>query len=359
MKLFRNILSGTFIFLCLFCSCSLGGTDLKKSVTPEEEGIEEEAENPDEDEEEDEEDEAEDILEEIPPAPVFLNFKTLPGNEVVFRFSGPVSFVSLDLNPKLGFKVIEEGSEVKIKLMENPEPGLPVEADLLVEDEYENIVGKQVSFRTRNNHVPEMKINELRTEYDKPKAEFIEFKMLTDGNLGALRVFAEGNNKAPQIYEFKPVEVKEGEYVVLHLRTLEDSYKDEYGEDLNESGGTDSSATARDLWIAGSTELLRKTDVVYVLDQDDNVLDAVMIAETPSPSWNKPYFAEVAEFLFSRNAWKSPAGTVCSPEDAVNSSGTTATKSISRDEAVENNYTKAGWYVTKTSGATPGLPNIQ
>jgi hypothetical protein len=358
MKLFRNILPGILIFFCLFCSCSLGVADSKESVLLEDEGIEEEAENPDEDEED--EDETEDILEEIPPAPVFLNFKTLPGNEVVFRFSRPVSFVSLELNPKLGFKVIGEGSEVKIKLTEDTEPGLTVKADLLVEDEYENTIGKQVSFCTRNNRVPEMKINELRTEYSKPKAEFIEFKMLTDGNLGALRVFAEGNNKAPQIYEFKPVEVKEGEYVVLHLRTLENLCKDEYGEDLNESGGTDSSATARDLWIAGSTKLLRKTDAVYVLDQDDNVLDSVMIAETPSPSWNKDFFTKAAEFLFSKGAWKSPAGTVCSPADAVDSSGikTAITRSISRDETA-NTHTKAGWYVTKTSGATPGLPNIQ
>jgi hypothetical protein len=257
------------------------------------------------------------------------------------------------------FETIEEGSTIKIKLAEEPEPGQLIKAGLQVIDDCENTVSELITFRSRNNHVPKMQINELRTEYsgNDLKAEFIEFKMFSDGNLGALRVFAVSNEKNPMIYEFMPVEVKDGEYIVLHLRTPEESCKDEYGENLNESGGTESSSTARDLWIPGLNKLLRKTDVVYVLDQDNNVLDAVMIADTPSSSWNKAYFTEAADFLFGKGAWKSPAGTVCSPADAVNSSKTTTTRSICRDETVENTHTAANWYVTVNSGATPGKHN--
>jgi hypothetical protein len=361
MKILRSILSGMFIFLCLFCSCA-GGIDSEGSTPLEEEGIEEETENPD-DEEEDKEDEeeTEDESGEILPAPVFLRYKTLPENEIVFEFSQQVSFVSLKFNPEQGFKVIGEGNEVKIKLTENTEPGLAVEADLLVKDSNENTVSAHINFRARNGRVPELQINELRTQYSKPSAEFIEFKMLSDGNLGALRVFVAGNYKNPLLYEFAPVEVKKGEFVVLHLRTTEDLCKDEYGDNKEESGGKDSSPTARDLWIPGSSKLLHKTDAVYVLDQDDNVLDAVMIAETPSPSWNKDYFTKAAELLFSKGAWKSPTGTVCSPADAVSSSEikTAMTKSISRREyeTPENTHTEADWYVTKAGNATPGLPN--
>jgi hypothetical protein len=280
-------------------------------------------------------------------------------NEIVFGFSQPVSLVSLDLKPDLKFEKIEEGKAVKVKLTGNPEPALTVKADLLVKDGYGNTVREQFSFRTRNNRVPHLQINELRTESSKPKAEFIEFKMLSDGNLGALRVYVAGNYKNPLLYEFKPVEVKEGEYVVLHLRTYEDSCVDEFGESLDESGGTDSCSTARDLWIPGSTKLLHKTDVVYVLDQDNRVLDAVMISEKSDPLWGKEYFTEAAKFLYDQNAWKSPAGTVCSPADAVDTSvyKTAATLSISRKEAEEKTHTVADWYVTKTGGATPGLPN--
>jgi len=373
MKIFRNILSATLIFLCLFCSCS-GGIDSGGSAPQEKEGIEKEAENPYEDEEEDEtgDDEKEDseiekiesvggISEKIPPAPVFLYCKTVSEKEIVFGFSQPVLLISLDLKPDLEYEKIEEGSEIKIKLVENPEPGLSVNADLLAKDKHGNTVNKQLSFRTRNNRVPKMQINELRTEYsnDSQRAEFIEFKMLSDGNLYAIRVFVAGNYKNPLLYEFASVEVKAEDYVVLHLRNLGALGKDEYGESLDESGGKDSSPTARDFWISGSNKLLHKTDAVYVMDQDDNVLDAVMIAEKPDPLWGKDYFSNAAEFLFSKGAWKSPAEKVCSPADAVDSSGikTATTKSISRNEGAKNTHTKADWYVTAASGVTPGLPN--
>jgi len=182
--------------------------------------------------------------------------------------------------------------------------------------------------------------------------------MLSDGNLAALCVFVAGNNKPTKIYEFKSVEVKEGEYVVLHLRTLEESCKDEYGERLDVSGGTDSCPTARDLWVPDSNKLLHKTEAVYVQDQNGWVLDAVMLSESSSESWGKTYFTEAADFLFDKDVWKSPAGMVCIPSDAVNTSGikTSTAKSICRNENAENTHTKADWYVT-TQGITPGLPN--
>jgi hypothetical protein len=346
------------IVFFLFGSCSTGGSEPEESVSLEEEVAEEKPEGPDE-KEDISEDVPEDIFEEIPPPPIFLYCKMVSEKEIVFGFSRPVKMTSLSFNPALEYEAIEEGCTVKVNLTENPEPGLLVEAELSVKDKYGNIINEQIKFRTGNNRIPDLQINELRTEYVKPKAEFIEFKMLSGGNLGGLRVFVAGNYTDPLLYEFKPVEVKEGEYVVLHLRTLEESCKDEYGESLNESGGTDSCSTARDFWIPGSHELLHKTDAVYVLDQDDCVLDAVMLAESPALLWGKTYFSEAAKFLFNKGAWKSAAGTVCGPMDAVNSSdiGGAVTRSISRDETAENTPTAADWYVTATSGATPGLPN--
>jgi len=213
---------------------------------------------------------------------------------------------------------------------------------------------------------PELQINEMRTEYEGPKfrAEYIEFKMKTAGDLGGVRVYIAGNYRNPLVFEFLPVEVEEDEYIVLHLRTLEDSCVDEYGGNLDESGGTDSSPTARDFWIPGSEERLRKTDAVYVLDNNGNVLDAVMIAaNTSAESWpllsNQDCFTQAAEFLFNNNAWKSANGTLPGPADAVSTSGIGSSKirSISRDETVEDTDTSADWYITASNGLTPGREN--
>jgi hypothetical protein len=253
----------------------------------------------------------------------------------------------------------KEGSEISIKLAVNPKPGMLVKADLQVEDENENLINEKVSFRTRNTSVPDLQINELRTEHDKDtyKAEFIEFKMLSDGNLGALRVYVAGNYNDPLLFEFEPVEVKKNDYVVLHLRTYKDSFRDEYGENLEESVGADSCPTARDFWIPGLNDYLHKTDAVYVVNQDSEVLDAVMFAENSDAWLNKNHFAEAAKLLSKNSVWKSPTGTVGGVADAVNSSKTTATRTICRDETMENNHTAADWYVTITSGAPPGKEN--
>jgi len=204
-------------------------------------------------------------------------------------------------------------------------------------------------------------INELRTEYSGTalRAEYIELKIIKAGNLNGLKVFIASNTQNPLIYEFAPLEVREGEYIVLHLRTLEGSCKDEYGDDLNESGGLDSSPDARDFWIPGNTELLRKTDAVYIMSADNLILDAVIFCEDNIPVKSAAFINAACEFLFYNNAWKSSDGSIPSSRDSLNSTGigSAFTRSISRDETVIDSNTAADWYVTVNNGVTPGKLN--
>jgi hypothetical protein len=333
MKFIRFALLG--ILLCLVFSCSTGTGEMEFEEPPGAETAEEETV---------EEEETVDPEEIIQPGPVLLDSTTLSETELAFEFSLPVRVVNLSLSPESENEVVENGTTVTVLLTESPEPGQRFEIEMQVEDEDGNILNVQVNIRFKNTRIPDLQINELRTEYSKPREEFIEFKILSDGNLGALRVFVASNYKNPMLYEFEPVEVIADEYVVLHLRTLDESV-------------TNASPSSRDFWIPGTAKLLSKTDVVYVLDQDDRVLDAVMLAEKADALWSKDYFAEAAEFLFNQNAWKSADGNIPGPKDAVNSTGTTATRTICRDETVENSCSSADWYITVTSGATPGLPN--
>ncbi|MDR0323023.1 MAG: hypothetical protein LBI12_01085 [Treponema sp.] len=290
-------------------------------------------------------------------APVFLGCRAVSEREVEFEFSKPVKVTSLAFDPAMAIESVEEGSTVKVILKETAEPGMMITADLLAEDERRNTINVLVPFRARNNRMPVLVINEIRTDYSNPRVEFVEFKIKTAGNLGAMRVFLAGSSQKPTIYEFSPVEVNKDEYMTLHLRKREEDCKDEYSNDLAESGGTGSSPHARDFWVPGIAKLINKTGVVYVMDQDDKVLDAVMFSENPDSWWTKDYLAETAEFLFSQGVWKSVDGKICGPQDAVSSQGTTATRTICRDETAEKTNTKTNWYITATSGATPGTPN--
>jgi hypothetical protein len=292
-------------------------------------------------------------------SPVFLSCKAVSETEIDFQFSLPVKMVSLRFSPALAVDSVENGNIIKVHFSKGPGPGERLTADLVAEDGRGNTINVLAPLRTRNNRIPALCLNELRTENSKPKTEFIEFKMLSAGNLGALRVYIAGYTKNPLVYEFAPVEVNAGEYVLLHLRTPEETCRDEYGKNLDESGGTDAVAGVRDIWIPGSVKLLHKTDAVYVLDQDDQVIDAVMLAENPGSGWNKEHFAEAADLLFSQGAWHSAAGTTGGPADAVDTSGvkTAMTRSISRNEKTADTNTASDWYVTATSGLTMGKPN--
>jgi hypothetical protein len=86
------------------------------------------------------------------------------------------------------------------------------------------------------------------------------------------------------------------------------------------------------------------------MDQDDNVLDAVMLAENPFPPRSAAFFAATAEFLFDKGAWEG---------GALNSTGigNALTRSISRDETVPDTNTAADWYITANGGVSPGKPN--
>jgi hypothetical protein len=296
-------------------------------------------------------------------APVFLNCRAVSEEEIEFEFSSPVAVTTLNFNPEIKIASIENGNVVKVHLEEAQEPGKLIYVDLLAEDDRKNTVNVLVHLRARNNRMPKLVINEICTEYANvsagKKEEFIEFKMKSAGNLGAMRVVINGDSNAAKqtIYEFSSVEVQKDEYMTLHLRTFNAASKDEYTDNLNESAGINASPTARDFWIPGEIKLLHKTAMIYVLDQDNKVIDAVILSGKPDHWWAKDYFAETAEFLYKSGAWLSENGGVCSPQDAVNSASATNTRTICRDETVENSHTAKDWYITATSSATPGESN--
>ncbi|MDR1240184.1 MAG: hypothetical protein LBK27_08715 [Treponema sp.] len=290
--------------------------------------------------------------------PVLLEYKVPGPAEIEFRFSLPVKVLSLNLSPDPGVASVEEGAEVRVHLVEAGPGGERITADLLVEDEAGNTLNVLVPLRTRNTRLPPLLITEMRTEVRKPQGEYVEFKTLAAGNLGALRLFIASNPKNPLIYEFPPVEVAAGEYILIHLRNYEAETADETGTNLNLSGGTDAVAGVRDFWAAGTEERFRKTDMVYFLDQDDRVIDAVVFSETAGSWWNKGALAETAEFLFTQGAFTSPGGGVCGPTEAVQDTIKSAmTSSIARDETMADSNTAADWFIAPANQHTPGKKN--
>jgi len=291
--------------------------------------------------------------------PEFLDFYLFSKKEIHFNFSSAVNNVSCTFTPPQEIDCIQDGKTVKVFLKENLELQTDFLIELNVKDDWENSLSVEVPLFV-NNWIPKIEINELRTEYSSSakRAEFVEFKVKSAGDLNGLQLYIMWNAKKPYIFDFPLVDVTLGEYVVFHLRTLESTCINELVENLSESTGTDSCSTARDLWVPGSEEWLHKTDIVYLQDANGDILDAVILNEEPGEAWKKTqaHFAEIVEDLFNKGMWKSADGQLPEPFDAVDTSTikTSATKSISRYEGKENTHTKEDWYIT---GASPGQPN--
>jgi hypothetical protein len=281
-------------------------------------------------------------------APVFLGCKIGAEKEMHFQFSVPVRVVSMYFDPPLETEVLDSGETVSIRINSDIPGGEKVTADILVEDEKRNTLNVLIPFRTRNSHIPGFVINEIRTDADLPKLkiEFIELKTTSPGNLGALRLFAAYAKDESPIWEFPPVEVKANEYIVIHTRSREQGLVDETGTNRAASGGSDAKATARDFWIPGDQKILHSTNAIYVMDQDDKILDGVFILDA-KPVINDSVTRAV-DRMISQGAWDG---------DPVNVKDTTATRTICRYEARKDSNSAADWYITPTSGETHGGPN--
>lgn len=294
-------------------------------------------------------------------SPVYTGYKVRSGTQIDFTFSTTVKVLQTRFQPDVELNAAAQGGTVTVTMNEDHSGGEKFIADMLVEDSNGNTLSVLVPFRTRNGNVPPFVINEIRFDYAKPRSEFIELKIKGAGNLGALRLFITSALADKPVYEFPPVWVKNGDYVILHLRTLAtDNAVDELGNDLTLASSAkeaDTPRTARDLWVHTDKKLIHKTDVIYILDQDDKIIDGIVVAETES-AWKKNNsFAKAAGLLARDRAWLNKDGLlVLAPqfEDAVRTVGTTVTKTLCRSETKEDSNTSSDWYIAATSNA--GVP---
>ncbi len=290
--------------------------------------------------------------------------------EVDAWFSAPVTVVSsrvqLDKTPE---RVIEtvwalrdygsaeektegEGCCLRFAMEEGPAVGEKAYLTALVEDEKGNSYSFCVPFTGYNERVAALAINEVRTEYDKPKVEYIEFIVTRAGNIAGIEIYNAGNATVPY-YEFPSAEVCEGDYIVWHLRSLEEGLVNET-IDTDESSGTDATITGRDFWDTQTKAPLKKTNVIMVRERKGGiVMDALLVVESGKSEWPNDVLAAAAEAAVSCGAW-GPTSLV---GDAVCSTGTTPTRTIGRNEFSSDTNTRGDWAICLTGKRSPGVAN--
>ncbi|MDR0538899.1 MAG: hypothetical protein LBG74_00120 [Spirochaetaceae bacterium] len=302
-------------------------------------------------------------------APSFVSYRVVSENQIDFTFSTPVRVMDAKLEPPIEIAGWTEGETVSLLFSNEHRTGEQIITDMLVADEHGNTLNLLLPFRTLNRRMPGILINEVRTEYGgsgvKKKGEFIELKTFTAGNLGALRLFIARAASGALVYEFPSVEVDTGEYITLHLRTYpepNDTAVDELGgrETFDLSGGINAVSGARDLWSHVNSEVIHKTDALYLVDQNDIILDAVIFYDTKKPAeWdNYKVIGQTAELFAQQGAWLSKNGEAAKnlpANDAARNGFATAVRTLCRDESRPDTNTANDWYIAKDG--TPGGPN--
>lgn len=219
----------------------------------------------------------------------------------------------------------------------------------VVEDERGNSLSFSSGFSGYNDNLPELALSEVRTEYSKPKLEFIELYVLEDGNLGGMVLEVYYGSKK-NVLVFPAVTVHQGEYVVLHMRTVEET-ADELDE-VTECTAADSCPSARDLWFPSETKAIGKTGVILLRERENGALtDALLYAESSKSYWPNDDMKAAAQSAFLAGIWKDGAET----DQAVCSDRCTTTRTLSRQNYAEEGV--SSWIVVATSSATPGTAN--
>jgi len=292
--------------------------------------------------------------------PKLVGVKTESPTTLVTSFSSPVTILAASVvipdsdsgsSRAASWAIGDDETSIRFTLAEKLAIGTHAVLSASVADDKGNTLSFSVPVTAFNDRVPKLRINEIRTAYSKPKVEYIELYALSDGNLSGVEISCAMDTADPA-YEFPAAEVRKGDYIVYHLRSVEDGLVDET-DTVDVSGGSDAKPFARDFWNTLSKSPLKPTNVIFIRNRKGGeILDALVCAEKDLAAWPEVLRPAVDEAV-AGGAWKPDS----SVQSAFCSSGSTATRTIGRDSLSGDTDTAADWSVCPTGKCTPGAVN--
>lgn len=182
----------------------------------------------------------------------------------------------------------------------------------LMEDEAGNSLSFSIPFKGFNDRLPVVVLSELRksASLKTNRTEFIELYCLTGGNLSGLEVCSasEGDKWS---YSFGNIEVKEGEYITLHLRKTPEliaaGAADELEQDLTLSRTAESYKFARDLWCGTEKSCLGADDIIMLKDcASGRIYDALLYGRADC-KWTEK-FSSAISLVEESGVWQNCEG---------------------------------------------------
>ena len=297
--------------------------------------------------------------------PVITGLRLLSAVELEVSFNEPIRLVSGPRHPE-SVALEEAVVEALVLLVRFAEPPTP-EHEHYVEAQVSDVAGNNLRFVVRfyglNTLLPAMLINEFITKHSANHGEFVEIRILSDGNLAGATLHEGIPGDWDQRFIFPSVDVVAGDYVVVHFRPQ--GIPEEVNETVDRaiSGGRNASPDAWDFWVNGGTGLSSNNGVLTLCENPlGGYIDAVLYSNRTSDSddryrgFGSTRLMERADAIVTAGAWVASSVTAA-PEDAIDSGPSTATRSMSRASDGRDTNSRADWHITPTRGSTPGGSN--
>jgi hypothetical protein len=232
-----------------------------------------------------------------------------------------------------------------------------------VADQAGNTLTFMTAFYGFNPRVPQLQLNEITTQGSSAHPDKVELLALTAGNTAGVTLFEGTADFWSQRKVLPPVEVAEGDYIVVHCKP------EGLPEEQDETTGTGECTAeeaipgAWDFWIEEGSGLSGNNGVISVYQSArGEVLDGFLYSNRTSSSderyrgFGSSRTLERAEQLAALEQWTA-SGRLIAPEDAVNPEDSTATRSMCRTPGAADTDSAADWHIVPTSESSFGRIN--
>ncbi len=306
------------------------------------------------------------LLKEDLRPPVFLSIAVHDPHRISLEFSEPIVYRpdSYSCSPALERAETRTEEERLHLRFQNPmQPGTEYSLECSVSDPAGNTHTVLAKFYGFNPDIPSIRLNEITTQGSANHPDKIELLVLEDGNTAGLCLIDGTRDFIRQYKILPPVEVKAGEYIVVHTKPA--GTPDEIDEIASpvECSAADSVMEAWDVWIEGGSGLSGNNGVISLYSHSNGeLLDGFLYSNrTSSSDENYRGFGSMdtmnrADQLWLQEGWIA-AGRLIAPEDGVNPDDSTATRSICRRPEGEDSNSAADWYIVDTSQSSFGSEN--
>ena len=262
-----------------------------------------------------------------------------------------------------------------ITLQDATEPGREYFLEGRVFDENNNALWFLIPFYGFNSNPARLVLSEFIAEHSSKRYEKVELYVVASGNLAGLTLYNGAAKEHKSKFVFGSQEVVEGEYIIVHFRSLEGSAEDsgqiaEYGKatdgSLNLAFSPHAISNVRDFWAEGAQGLSDTNGALSIYNSptpDARLMDALLYSnrffdpDDPHGSFGTATTWRIVQAIFDAGGWISEHDYV-RPEDCLRIEASTPTRSINRGQLFTDNNSLSDWHIVPTGKSSFGMLNF-